>query len=153
MALDLRAEADLPCSLAVAHAALEVLDHYPAWLGIVFAAEAAPGHPDDPGPAWWVELGGRVGLVHKTKRVRMVRSICEDGSIRFERRELDLRHHNEWVLDVGLSATGPSATRLEMAVRYSGDRRVPVLDAVLRAEVRRAGRRLAARVAEVGSPD
>ena len=153
MALDLWAGADLPCSLAVAHTALEVLDHYPSWLGIVFAAETAPAHPGDPGPAWWVELGGRVGLVHKTKRVRMVRSICEVDAIRFERLELDLRHHNEWVLDVGLAATGSAATRLEMAMRYSGDRRVPVLDAVLRAEVRRAGRRLAARVAEVGSPD
>ncbi|GAC1379900.1 MAG: hypothetical protein NVSMB4_08990 [Acidimicrobiales bacterium] len=130
-----------------------MLDHYPSWLGIVFGVDAAPAHPDDPGPAWWVDLGGRVGMVRKTKRVRMVRSICVDGSIRFERREIDLRHHNEWVLDVRLTPTGPRATQLVMGVRYGGDRRVPVLDAVLRAEVRRAGRRLAARVVEVGSPD
>ncbi|GAC1599918.1 MAG: hypothetical protein NVS3B21_26760 [Acidimicrobiales bacterium] len=153
MALDLRAEADLPCALEAAQAELEVLDHYPTWLGIVFAVDEAPAHPDDPGPAWWVALGGRVGVVRKTKLVRMVRSRCVEGSIRFERRELDLRRHNEWLLDVGLTPTGPTATRLEMVVRYGGDRRVPVLDAVLRAEVRRAGRRLAARVAEVGSPD
>ncbi|GAC1587495.1 MAG: hypothetical protein NVS3B21_02460 [Acidimicrobiales bacterium] len=153
MALELRAGADLPCSLVVAQAELEVLDHYPAWLGIVFGVDAADGDPDDPGPAWWVELGGRVGVVHKTKRVRMVRATCEVGSIRFERCELDLRRHNEWVLGIALASTGPTGTRLEMAVRYGGDRRVPVLDAVLRAEVRRAGRRLAARVAEVGSSD
>lgn len=150
MALDLRAAADLPCGLAVARAELQILDGYPNWLGIVHRVVGADGHPDDPGPAWWVDLGGRIGIVRKTKRVRMVRSALLDELIRFERLEFDGRTHNSWVLEARLEPRGPGCTGLDMAVHYSGDRRLPVLDAVLRAEVGRAGRRLAERVSGVG---
>ena len=150
MALDLRAAAELPCPLEVARAELETLDGYPHWLGIVLAVEGAPPAPDDVGPAWWVELGGRIGVVRKTKRVRMVRTVEGPDRIRFERSELDGRAHNEWVLEAQLEPRGADRTDLEMAVHYGGDRRIPVLDAVLRAEVRKAGRRLVARVAAVG---
>jgi hypothetical protein len=150
VALNLRAAAELPCPLEVARAELETLDGYPQWLGIVMAVEDAP--PADPGghPAWWVELGGRIGLVRKTKRVRMERTFLGPDRIRFERVELDGRQHNEWVLEAQLEAKGPDRTDLDMTVYYGGERRIPVLDAVLRAEVRRAGRRLVERVAAVG---
>ena len=150
MALDLRAAADLPCPLAVARAELETHDGYPAWLGIVHRVAGADIHPDDPGPAWWVDLGGRVGVLRKTKRVRMVRTTLAEDLIRFERLEFDGRPHHSWVLEAHLEPRGPGRTGLDMAVHYGGDRRLPVLDAVLRAEVGRAGRRLAERVSGVG---
>ena len=150
MALDLRAAAELPCALAVARAELQILDGYPTWLGIVHRVAGADAHPDDPGPAWWVDLGGRVGVLRKTKRVRMVRTALVEEVIRFERLELDGRSHNSWVLEARLEPRGPRRTKLEMAVHYGGERRLPVLDAVLRAEVGRAGRRLAERVSGVG---
>lgn len=150
MALDLRAAADLPCDLAVARTELETLDGYPTWLGIVHRVAGADAHPDDPGPAWWVDLGGRVGVLRKTKRVRMVRTALVEELIRFERLEFDGRTHNSWVLEAHLESRGPGRTGLDMAVHYGGDRRLPVLDAVLRAEVGRAGRRLAERVSGVG---
>ena len=150
MALNLRAAAELPCPLEVARAELETLDGYPHWLGIVMAVEEAPPGDGDGDPAWWVELGGRIGLVRKTKRVRMARTFLGPDRIRFERVELDGRHHNEWVLEARLEQKGPARTDLEMTVHYGGDRRIPVLDALLRSEVRKAGRRLVERVAAVG---
>lgn len=150
MALDLRAAADLHCALEVARAELETLDGYPTWLGIVHRVAGADAHPDDPGPAWWVDLGGRVGVLRKTKRVRMVRTALVEDLIRFERLEFDGRTHNSWMLEAHLASRGPRRTGLDMAVHYGGDRRLPVLDAVLRAEVGRAGRRLAERVSGVG---
>lgn len=150
MALDLSAAADLPCGIGRARAELETLDNYPRWLGIVWDATRADPSPDDRAPAWWVELGGRFGLIRRTKTVRMVRSVSSDTVIRFERRELDGRAHNDWILEVRLEPRGGDETGVEMAVHYGGDRRIPVVDAMLRAEVRRAGRRLVERVAAVG---
>ena len=150
MAIDLRAEAVLPCSLERAAAELERLDCYPTWLGIVLAVEPCEPGATDAGPAWWVELGGRLGPVRRTKRVRMVRTAHTDRTIRFERAEIDGRTHNRWVLDATLTPETEARTHVEMTVRYSGDRRVPVLDRVLRQEVSRAGRRLVDRVAELG---
>jgi hypothetical protein len=150
MALNLRAEAVLPCSLQRAAVELESLDGYPTWLGIVLAVQPSEPAPTDPGPAWWVDLGGRLGPVRKTKRVRMVRTLRTEREVRFERGEIDGRTHNRWVLEARLTPEGAERTQVEMTVEYSGDRRVPVLDRVLRQEVGRAGRRLVARVAEVG---
>lgn len=150
MALDLSAAADLPCGIGRARAELETLDDYPRWLGIVRDATRADPSPDDRAPAWWVELGGRLGLIRRTKTVRMVRSVSNDTMIRFERRELDGRAHNDWILEVRLEPRGRDETGVAMAIHYGGDRRIPVVDAMLRAEVRRAGRRLVERVAAVG---
>jgi len=150
MALNLRAEAVLPCSLERAAAELDRLDGYPTWLGIVLAVESCEPDATDTGPAWWVDLGGRLGPVSRTKRVRMVRTAHTEREIRFERGEIDGRTHNRWVLEARLTPEAEERTQVEMRVHYSGDRRVPVLDRVLRQEVSRAGRRLVDRVAEVG---
>ena len=150
MALDLALLPTFPATWRWRMRELETLDGYPTWLGIVHRVAGADAHPDDPGPAWWVDLGGRVGVLRKTKRVRMVRTALVEELIRFERLEFDGRSHNSWVLEAHLESRGPGRTGLDMAVRYGGDRRLPVLDAVLRAEVGRAGRKLAERVSGVG---
>jgi len=153
--MDLRADATLPCPPARARRELEVLDHYPEWLGIVLAVRPADRDPADPGPAWWVDLGARLGPLRRGKRVRMARVVAGPTHVRFERRELDDVDHPPWVLDVVLAAQGrePPATFATLTLHYGGAAWVPLLDAVLAAEVQRGGRRLAARVAALRSGD
>jgi uncharacterized protein YndB with AHSA1/START domain len=115
---------------------------YPRWLGIVQAAE-----PVADGEAWSVELGARLGPFRRTKRVRMVRTVCDQPvAVRFERVEDDGRAHSPWVLRADLAPTG-AGTELTMHLHYGGSGWLPGLDLVLGQEVRRAGARLAARLA------
>jgi len=147
--VDVRAEVTLRCTLARAHAELGDLGGYPAWLGIVHRAVTTASDDADPGPAWSVDLGAGVGPLRRSKRVRMVRAIDDAGHLRFERRELDGRAHGRWDLDVTLKDKSGEGTATFAAVwlHYGGSRWLPLVDAVLAAEVRRAGPRLAAIVA------
>jgi uncharacterized protein YndB with AHSA1/START domain len=115
---------------------------YPHWLGIVQAAA-----PTTDEAAWMVELGARLGPFRRTKRVRMVRRVCDRPvAVRFERREDDGREHSPWVLRADLAPT-TDGTELTVRLHYGGAAWVPGLDMVLGQEVRRAGTRLAARLA------
>ena len=117
------------------------LTTYPHWLGIVHRVE-----PDDDG--WLVDLGARVGPFTRTKRVRMTTAERRPHElVRFERAELDGRAHSPWMLEARLDPDGTDATLLTMHLYYGGSLWVPGLDLVLRQEVRRAGGRLAARLA------
>lgn len=143
--MDIDAAADLPVPIAVAFAALADLSTYPRWLGIVQSAVPAEAIGGDAGPAWWVDLGARLGPLRRTKRVRMVRTdASEPDRVRFERVEHDGRTHADWVLTGTLTARGEAACHLAMHLHYSGTRALPVADLVLAAEIRRAGGRLAA---------
>ena len=75
--------------------ALADLGTYPAWLGLVTAAE-----PDGDN-TWVVTLRARLGPLARSKRLRMVRTERSADSVRFERREVDGRDHSEWVLSAG----------------------------------------------------
>lgn len=120
------------------------LGTYPQWLGIVHAAVREPAA--DPA-AWSVEIGARVGPFRRTKRVRMVRVVCDaPTAVRFERVEQDDRRHSAWVLRAELRAA-VAGTELTMHLHYSGSAWLPGLDVVLGHEVRRAGARLHARLA------
>lgn len=129
---------------------LEDLATYPSWLTIVGSASPAPAHPDDPGPAWAVEIVGRIGPLVRRKRVRMVR-VDHDraaGVVSFERHEHDGRSHNRWILTGGATSTTPTAdgasvtTDVTVDLHYSGTAWIPGADLLLGQEVRRAGRRL-----------
>jgi hypothetical protein len=151
--VDLAARAALPCTLERAYAEVASLDGYPAWLGIVLAVERVAVVAGDGGPAWAVDIGARIGPLRRTKRVRMVRVHDEPpAAVRFERRELDGRAHSPWVLSASVApAPSPSPSlpgcQLGIDLHYGGSAWLPLLDAVLAAEVRRAGGRLAARLA------
>ncbi|MSX75362.1 MAG: hypothetical protein F2744_06820, partial [Actinobacteria bacterium] len=68
------------------------LARYPDWLEIVPRAQAVEPDPSDEGPAWSVDLRGQLGLLSRSKRLRMVRTQSDSPRIaRFERRELDSR--------------------------------------------------------------
>lgn len=120
------------------------LGTYPQWLGIVHGAVPEPAA--DPA-AWSVEIGARLGPFRRTKRVRMVRVVCDGpAEVRFERVEDDGRKHSAWVLRAELRAVA-AGTELTMHLHYSGSAWLPGLDVVLGQEVRHAGARLHARLA------
>lgn len=146
--MDLRADASLDVPMASVFAALADLGTYPSWLTIVGAAVPAEALTGDPGPAWAVDLVGRIGFVVRRKRVRMVRADCDDGAgtVRFERVEHDGRTHNDWILRAAASPDGrlPDRTAVALHLHYGGSARVPGSDLLLGQEVRRAGARLEA---------
>ena len=150
-AVEVRARAALPCTAERAFAEVADLERYPRWLRIVQVVLAAPAVDGDAGPAWWVEVGARVGPLRRTKRLRMVQVVHEPPwRVRFERAELDGRPHAPWTLDVSVEPSeAPAGGRVSVAMElcYGGSSWIPPLDAVLASEVRRAAGRLAAQVA------
>ena len=144
--MDLDAAADLAFDQATVFAALEDLATYPHWLTIV-AAATPTDHDDDDGdggPAWLVDLQGKVGPFTRTKRVRMVRTAHDPaaGTVRFERQERDGRHHNAWILTGEAGPTTGGRTAVRVHVHYGGGRSLPGADLLLRQEARKAGERL-----------
>lgn len=122
------------------------LDRYPDWLDIVVRAEPAEPAAGDPGPAWSVDLRGRLGPLSRAKRLRMVRTRHEPpGRAVFERREVDGRSHSPWRLDAAVEPLGAGA-RLTMRLHYGGGLWGPVLERMLRDEVEHSRPRLAAAV-------
>ena len=124
------------------------LSRYPGWLDLVTRAEHIAADDGDPGPAWDVELRGKVGPLARSKRLRMVRSQHDvdsevGGLVRFERREVGGRSHSPWVLtvDVGPAEAGAGST-LTMGLHYGGSLWGSVLDRVLADAVARGRSRL-----------
>ncbi len=136
-----------PCSPSVLFAEVEDLSSYPAWLTIVPRAEPAAASDGDDGPAWLVELRGRIGPLARSKRLRMVRTIHEPGRrVRFVRRELDGRDHSPWVLEATVVPVGDESTTLEMSLHYGGSFGGSLLEKLLNDEIEASGPRLAERV-------
>lgn len=126
------------------------LGRYPRWLDIVTRAVPADPHPDDAGPAWAVDLRGRLGPMARTKRLRMVRTLhAPPSEVRFERAERDGREHSPWTLAAAVTPTAAAGagSRLEMRLHYGGGLFGPVLDRLLGDEIERSGARLVELVA------
>jgi hypothetical protein len=69
---------------------------------------------------WIVELRAKLGVLARSKRLRMTRTVCEAPRlVVFERREQDSRRHSEWVLRATVSTTATGA-KLETNLHYSG---------------------------------
>lgn len=137
----------MPAAPEAAYAVVADLGTYPQWLGIVHRATAVRTHGPDRGPAWRVDIGSRVGLVRMTKTVRMVRVVDDPGRhARFERGEVDGRHHSAWELDVTVDPTATGST-VAVHLHYGGAGWANLLEPVLRAEAARAARRLASLLA------
>jgi hypothetical protein len=123
---------------------------YPGWLDLVTRAEPVEGLEGDPGPAWDVELRGKVGPLARSKRLRMVRveqatpegpTPEGHGSVRFERREVGDRSRSPWVLTAEVAGDGTGCT-LTMRLHYGGSLWGSVLDRVLADAVERGRSRL-----------
>ena len=144
--VDVRAPLALRASADAVFDEVREIEDYPDWLSIVREVRPAPPAPGEGTPAWFVEIGARLGPLSRTKRVRMVRVKDErPRTVRFERCELDGREHSPWILTASI-AEAPHGSELTMALHYGGRTFVPALELVLREEIRRAGPRLAARL-------
>lgn len=163
--MDVVADLSTDVDASTLFAVVADLGTYAEWLDIVGRVEPAEADADDPGPAWLVDLRAQLGPLRRSKRLRMVRTLCEEPShVRFERRDLDGRSHSDWVLDATVhdatvtdvldergrgSGPGPSPTStLEMRLHYGGSLWVPMLDRLLADEIRSSRTRL---IALVGS--
>lgn len=125
-----------PVEPAALFARIDQLDHYPRWLDIVQRVEPAEPHADDEGPAWIVDLGSRVGPLQRSKRLRMVRTVCDQPSeVRFERREHDGRNHSPWVLMVEINEIDDQRSGMSMSLSYGGSLFGPVLERLLQREI------------------
>jgi hypothetical protein len=128
------------------------LARYPAWFGAVRRAEPDEARAGDGGPAWRVDLRGRLGPLARVKRLRMVRTAHDPpASVRFERREDDGRAHSPWVLTAEVAPV-PGGSRLDVRLHYGGGLFGPVLEHLLADEVARAKPRLLALVTETSGP-
>ncbi|MEO7570908.1 MAG: SRPBCC family protein [Acidimicrobiales bacterium] len=144
--MDVVASLEAPCEPAELFPWVDDLARYPGWLDIVLRAEVAAPHADDVGPAWSVDLRGRLGPFARAKRLRMVRTVHEpDRHARFERVEHDSRQHSPWVLDAELAGTD-GATTLTMRLHYGGRLWMPTLDRLLAEEIERSRPRLLERL-------
>jgi hypothetical protein len=142
--MDITATLDAPCTPAELYPWIEDLDRYPQWLDIVPRAVPAEPHDADVGPAWSVDLRGRLGPFARAKRLRMVRTAADAGRhTRFERVEHDGREHSPWVLDATIE-DAEGGSRLTMRLHYGGRLWMPVLDRLLADEIERSRPRLLA---------
>jgi hypothetical protein len=124
------------------------LGSYPRWLDLVRRAVPAEPADGDTGPAWDVELRGRVGPLARSKRLRMVRTEMDEGrSATFERRDAGGRPHSPWVLSALVEPAGAGST-LTMRLHYGGGLWGPLLDRLLADAVERGRSQLPQVVAE-----
>jgi hypothetical protein len=144
--VDVIADLEAPCPPDVLFSWVDDLGRYPRWLEIVPRADVAGAHPDDVGPAWSVDLRGRLGPLARSKRLRMVRTECVDRRVRFERAEHDGRRHAPWVLSAEVD-DAPPGSRLRMHLHYGGSLVGPVIERLLTDEIARSRPRLLALVA------
>jgi hypothetical protein len=142
--VDVDAELSCPAPLDQLRAVVADLGTYPDWLDIVSSAEPVVAADGDAGAAWDVVLRASLGPLRRSKRLRMVRTVEEERTLRFERREVDGRSHSPWVLEATL--TGDEPVVLRMRLHYGGSLWLPVLDRVLSDEIERSRSRLVARV-------
>jgi hypothetical protein len=150
--VDVTADLDAPCPPDELFAWVDDLGRYPQWLDIVPRASAADPHPDDPGPAWSVDLRGRLGPFARSKRLRMARTVHEPGRVRFERAERDGRQHSPWVLSAEVTGVA-GGSRLRMHLHYGGSLVGPLVERLLADEIARSRPRLLALLAEAGAAE
>ena len=144
--MDLTAGLDAGCPAEELFAWVEDLGRYPEWLDIVVRTTPADPLPGDEGPAWSVELRGRLGPLARSKRLRMVRTLHRPPErVVFERQERDGRSHAPWVLTAEVEPT-PTGSRLAMTLHYGGGLWAPLLERMLRDEITRSRARLLAQL-------
>jgi hypothetical protein len=117
--VDITATVEAPVGAEKLFAVVADLATYPHWLGIVHQVTGDASGSGEP-IAWLVELRGKVGPFARSKRLRMVRSMCESpNKVVFERQETDGRKHSPWVLtaQVGAASVGSNLT---VKLHYGG---------------------------------
>lgn len=149
--MDVTAELVAPCGVEELFTWVGDLARYPDWLDIVPVAVPADPHPDDPGPAWSVDLRGQMGPFARSKRLRMARVVHQPPqTVRFERVEHDDRDHSVWALQADVepldAENGSPASLLRMHLHYGGALGGAIVEKLLADEILRSGPRLLALV-------
>lgn len=140
--MDVVAQLDTPVAPEMLFVWVDDLSRYPQWLDIVPRATADTAARGDPGPAWMVDLRGRLGPLARSKRLRMVRTVhASPAEVAFERREVDGRRHSPWALRASIAPTG-DGSRLTMRLHYGGGLWGPVVERLLADEIDRSRPRL-----------
>jgi len=117
--MDVTATVEAPVGVEKLFAVVADLTTYPHWLDIVHQVSAQATGSVELG-AWLVELRGKVGPFARSKRLRMVRSVCESpNKVVFERLEIDGRKHSPWVLTAQVGATSVGSN-LTVNLHYGG---------------------------------
>ncbi len=120
--MDVTANVDVPVSVEILFSYVSDLKNYESWLEMVHSVKpishvASTSNDLD---TWIVELRARLGPFARSKRLRMVRKICEaPNCVVFERAENDGRRHSAWVLSAKVSQTEKGSS-LQMNLHYSG---------------------------------
>ena len=144
--MDVTADLDAPVDAAAMYRWVADLERYPQWLEIVTRAVAAESDPADVGPAWFVQLRGKIGPLSRSKQLRMVRTVADEPhAVTFERRETDGQTHSPWVLRATIEHRDGNS-HLAMVLHYGGGLFEPIVERLLRSEIDGARRRLAALV-------
>ena len=112
--MDVIATVEVPVSPEKLFAYISDLVNYESWLEIVHSVKLFDAN------SWTVELRARLGPFARSKRLRMVRTSCDEpNSVVFERVEKDERRHSSWVLSATVSKT-TTGSSLETKLHYSG---------------------------------
>ena len=120
---------ELPVELAVVHPYVSDLKKYEEWMPLIHSVSPVG---DD---AWEVELRAKVGLLARSKRLRMRRTNNSPELIVFEREESDGRKHSAWTLRV-LAKSCATGCEVTMELAYGGTLwTAGILDRVLAAQV------------------
>ena len=144
--MELTAELQARCPPETLFYWVEDLSRYTRWMTIVHRAEpedTADGANTAAGSAWTVDLRAKVGPFSRTKRLRMVRVVCDEPHRAvFERAELDGRDHGRWRMNAGVSPVD-GGSRLAMSLQYDGRLWGPAIGAILADEIERSRAQLA----------
>jgi len=118
--MDLVASVEVPVSVEKLFDYVADLANYSSWLEFVHKVELV-GESTETDATWHVELRAKLGVLARSKRLRMTRTLCEYPKlVVFERREQDSRRHSEWILRATVSQTATGA-KLETNLHYSGN--------------------------------
>ncbi|MFM8521946.1 MAG: SRPBCC family protein [Acidimicrobiaceae bacterium] len=118
--MELVASVEVPVSVEKLFDYVADLANYSSWLEFVYKVELV-GESIETDATWLVELRAKLGVLARSKRLRMTRTLCEHPKlVVFERREQDSRRHSEWVLRATVSPTATGA-KLETNLHYSGN--------------------------------
>src|SRR6476659_865119 len=141
--MDVTATLDAPCTREELFSCVADLSRYPEWLDIV--PRAVPADDGGDGPAWTIDLRGRLGPFARSKRLRMVRTRNDAPErVVFERRERDGRSHSPWLLEATVTAGDDGGSRLTMHLHYGGGLWGPLVERLLADEIERSRPRLLA---------
>ena len=118
--MDLVASVEVPVSVEKLFDYVADLANYSSWLEFVYKVDLV-GESTETHTTWLVELRAKLGVLARSKRLRMTRTLCEHPKVVvFERREQDSRRHSEWILRATVSPTATGA-KLETNLHYSGN--------------------------------